>query len=354
MAQGKTLLERIIIVTLCFAGSYLFLRFLLRPLFPFLLALGTCALLEPTVQRIRQRMKVRRSFAAVLLISGILLIAGGGAALLALRLGVELTGWSQQLPDAIQSFPAVWNSVLDRIETWYSVCPPFLRSALDLLADALNENTTALVTATGSFLMERISGLAAGLPGAGLFLMTLILALYFTAVNYHSVLGFLKRQLPPPWQIRCRAAAQCFRATILRWLLSEALLLCATFLILLIGFWWIETDFVLLKAFSIALVDAFPVLGTGTVLLPWAVFSLAAGNLKQGVSLIALYAATLLTHSLLEPRLLAGQADLPPLAVLLAIYLGFHFFGVGGMILLPFLLLLSKKMQDAGVIKLWK
>ena len=54
------------------------------------------------------------------------------------------------------------------------------------------------------------------------------------------------------------------------------------------------------------------------------------------------------------PRLLAGQADLPPITALLAMYVGFRFMGVGGMILLPIVLLLLKQFQDAGVIRLWK
>lgn len=354
MQHENTLIHRTLALILCLAGVYLFFRWLLTPLLPFLLALGLSALLEPTVQRLRTAMKVRRSFAAVVLTSAILLIAGSGVILLALRLGVELMEWSLQLPGVIEEFPSVWNSALDRIEGWYASCPPFLRSALDLIAGVLSENTTAFVSTAGGFLMDKISALASALPSIGLFLMTTVLALYFTGINYHSILAFLKRQLPGPWQLRCRAAAQCCRSTILKWLRSEALLILATFLILLVGFWWMGLDYTLLMAFSIALVDAFPVLGTGTVLLPWAVFSLILGDMRRGLALIALYAATLLTHSLLEPRLLAGQADLPPLAMLLAIYLGFHFLGVGGMILLPVLLLLTKQLQDAGVIKLWK
>ncbi len=354
MTQENSFLQRALTLTICLAGIYLFFRFLLPPLLPFLLALGTSAILEPTVQRLRTTMKVRRSFAAVVLTSAILLVAGSGAILLALRLGTELMEWSLQLPDAIAAFPSVWNSALDRIEGWYASCPSFLRSALDLAAGALSENTTAFVGTAGSFLMDRISALAAALPSIGLFLMTTVLALYFTGISYGSILAFLKRQLPRSWQIRCRAAAQCWRSTILKWLRSELLLIFVTFLILLAGFWLIGVKYALLMAFSIALVDAFPVLGTGTILLPWALFSMLLGDVRQGLSLIMLYAAALLIHALLEPRLLAGQANLPPLAMLLAIYLGFHFLGVGGMILLPVLLLLIKQLHDAGVIKLWK
>ena len=113
-------------------------------------------------------------------------------------------------------------------------------------------------------------------------------------------------------------------------------------------------DYALLAAVFTALVDALPVLGTGTVLFPWALGSLLMGNTGRALALLALYAVGLIAHTLLEPRLLAGQVDLPPITALLAMYVGFHFLGVGGMILLPVLLLLLKQFQDAGVINLWK
>ena len=100
--------------------------------------------------------------------------------------------------------------------------------------------------------------------------------------------------------------------------------------------------------------DALPVLGTGTVLIPWAAGCFLLGDTGRGLGLLALYGTGLLVRSLLEPRLLAGQVGLPPITALLAMYLGFHFFGVGGMILLPVLLLLVKQMQDAGVVHIWR
>lgn len=354
MPQEYSYLHRALRVALWLTGLILFFRFLFAPLLPFLLALGLSALLEPTVQRLRRAMGVRRSFAAVVTTTAILLSLGGAGVLLALRLGSELLEWSRQLPQAIEAFPALWNSALDRVESWYIACPPFLRTALDKAAAALGENTPALVGKAGSFLMDRISALASALPSVGLFCVTTVLALYFTAVNYSTILSFLKRQLPLAWQERCRGAAQCCRSALLKWLRSELLLLLVTFVIMLLGFWWLKIDYALLGAFFIALVDALPVLGTGTILIPWSLFCFLIGDTGLGLSLLMLYGAAMLVHSLLEPRLLAGQADLPSITVLLAMYLGYHFLGVGGMILLPVLLLLLKQLQDAGVIRLWR
>ena len=347
-------MQRVLIAGAWIAGTCLFFRYLLSPLLPFLFALGISAILEPWVQRFRKAARLRRPFAAVVLTTVLLLTVGGAVVVLVLRLSTELVEWSTHLPDAIASFPTLWNHALNRIENWYASCPFFVRSALDILATTLGDNATAFVGKAGSFLMEKASSLAARLPDITLFCITTILALYFTGISYHSILTFLKRQLPLRWQRRCRAAVQCCRSTMLTWLRSELLLVCITFVILLIGFWWMQLPYALLAAFSIALVDALPVLGAGTILLPWALFRFLLGDTRQGLMLIILFAAALLTHSLLEPHLLAGQSNLPPVAILLAMYVGYNFMGVGGMFLLPLLLLLAKQLHDAGVIQLWR
>ncbi|MBR2895211.1 MAG: sporulation integral membrane protein YtvI [Oscillospiraceae bacterium] len=350
----NSFLRRILTVLLWSSGTYLFFRYFLTPMLPFLLALGLSALLEPLVQYLHRSMGVTRAFAATVITTGVLLSVGSIIFFLFFRLGTEFAEWSSRLPETVASFPTLWNNALTRIESWYISCPPFLRYILDHLADTLGENASTLAAAAGGWLMEKISSLAAILPNLGLFCTTTILALYFTSISYNSILSFLKRQLPRSWQMRCRTAAQCCRSTMLKWLFSEILLICVTFFILLMGFWWIRLPYTLLAAFSIALVDALPVLGTGMVLIPWAALSLLLGNTQRGLSLLILYAVVLLVHSLLEPRLLAGQGNLPPITVLFAIYFGVYFMGIGGMILFPILLLLLKQLQDAGVVKLWQ
>lgn len=335
-------------------GAIVFFRYLLAPLLPFLLALGLNAMAEPTVQKLKRRWKLRREIVAGLVMTLTLLVAGGGLALLAGRLAIELREWYDRLPRMIEGFPAMWNGTLDKIEDWYAACPAPVRSGLDLLAGQLMEEGPSLMGAAGAWMMGAASSLLGKLPDVGLFVVTTVLAVYFTSFSYPAILSFLKRQLPRTWQGKCREAARCFRTTVLKWMRAECLLILTTFGILLAGFIWMRLDYALLAAVFIALVDALPVLGTGTVLCPWALGCFLTGNSERGLGLLALYAVGLLAHTLLEPRLLAGQADLPPVTALLAMYAGFRFMGVGGMIVFPVILLLLKQFQDAGVIRLWR
>lgn len=354
MAQLSVFLQRTVTALLWIGGAVVFFKFLLTPLLPFLLALALAAMAEPLVQKLRRGMRVSRSFAAMLVTTLLLLAFAGLLALPLARLAAELRAWSGRLPAAVAGFPDLWNGMLDRIGSWYAASPSFLRSALDLFAGFFMERGPSLAGEAGAWLMGAASSVLSALPDLGLFLVTTVLAVYFTSLSYPAILAFLKRQLPPAWQDRCRDAARCFRSTVLRWLRAELLLLFTTFVLLLAGFWRMGLEYALLAAVFTALVDALPVLGTGTVLLPWAVICLLLGDTGRGVSLLTIYAVCMAVHSLLEPRLLAKQAGLPPITALLAMYLGFHFMGVGGMVLLPVLLLLAKQFQDAGVIRLWK
>ena len=104
----------------------------------------------------------------------------------------------------------------------------------------------------------------------------------------------------------------------------------------------------------ISLIDALPVLGVGTVLIPWSLISILGGRGAFGACLIVLYGVISLARSVLEPRLVGAQLGLDPLATLIAVYLGYCIFGLAGMVLAPILLIVLTQLNAHGRIKLWK
>lgn len=196
MSSENVFLQRTITALLWLAGVYAFFRWLLSPLLPFLLALGLSALLEPAVQRLRRALRVRRSFAAAVVTTAALVVAGGSLTLLAFKLRQELAAWSQGLPELLAGLPGAWNGLLDRVEGWYAACPGPMRSALDGVAQQVDREGLDLIGAAGKRVMDAASALLSALPRTGLFLVTTVLAVYFTSLGYPAILAFLKRQLP--------------------------------------------------------------------------------------------------------------------------------------------------------------
>ena len=195
-----------------------------------------------------------------------------------------------------------------------------------------------------------------------LFCGTTALAVFFTAGSYPRVMAFFRRQLGHRLD-RARGVKANLLSTLGKWCRAQAILLGVTFCELLAGFLLmgqryalllIRQPYALLLAVVIAFIDALPVFGTGTVLLPWAAVCLLAGQAPRAVALAALYAVISAVRSLLEPKVMAAQAGLPPLAALAAMYAGFRALGVAGMILLPMALLFVKQLHDEGYVGLWK
>jgi len=125
-----------------------------------------------------------------------------------------------------------------------------------------------------------------------------------------------------------------------------------TFFELLLGFLLMRQRYALLLALLITLLDALPVFGTGTALVPWALFTLLFGFPPRAIVLLALHLCTLITRNTLEPKLISAQAGLPPVASLFAMYLGYCAFGVAGMILFPFFLLLVSQVANVSESKI--
>lgn len=103
-------------------------------------------------------------------------------------------------------------------------------------------------------------------------------------------------------------------------------------------------------AFVVCVVDIVPVLGTGTVIIPWAVYSFVTGKIAFGIGLIILYAVITVLRQAIEPKLVANQVGLPAIVTIMAMFLGARLFGVFGVVLLPFTVIVIKLMLDEGVI----
>ena len=103
-------------------------------------------------------------------------------------------------------------------------------------------------------------------------------------------------------------------------------------------------------AFITCVVDIIPVLGTGTVLIPWAVFNMITGDFGLGIGLVVLYAIITVLRQILEPKLVANQAGLPSIVTIMAMFLGAKLFGAFGVILTPLTIIILKLMYDEGII----
>lgn len=352
--QQKAFLIRTAYGAVWAALLYLAVRYLLLWLLPFLIALGLAALTEPVIDFCRRKMRFKRAFSAAVLTLGLLLGLSVAVWFLLEQLLRQAVDLLTALPGRLEHLPLLLDELEVRFNTFCAACPAAVRAWLEQLLDSLSVQLPTLLQAFSARCLNFVTDALGKLPQAFLFCATTALAVFFTAGSYPAIMAFFRRQLTPERLDTARGVKENLFTTLGKWLRAELTLIAITFAQLLLGLLLLRHPYALLLSFLIALIDALPVLGTGTVLIPWAVLSCITGQVPYGIALAALYTVITLVHTILEPKVMAAQANLPPLAALAAMYVGFCTLGVAGMLLFPMALLFLKQLHDAGYLRLWK
>jgi len=336
------------------AAAWLAFRFILPWALPFLLALITARLMEPAVQFLIKRMRVRRSFAAVVCS---ILVLGLITALFSLAIGQAVNGlgtFARNLPDMMSGLSYAFSGVEASIYRFVIAAPVETQAMIQTAIDSVSAMAETLPGELSAILLGVAAGAAAAFPRFFLFILTYAISVLFISISYPQVTAFLLRQIPPRFHERVRNLQQDMLQTLGKWCRAQMMLIGVTFVILTFSFLILRIPHGLLFAALIALIDALPVLGTGTVLLPWALFAFLGGDFTLGIGLLVTYGTVSVVHSVMEPRFVGEQLGLHPIATLMAMYLGYRLIGVLGMITFPMGFILLKQFHDRGYVRLWR
>ena len=345
-------LRALLTAAACLAAGWIALRFLLPWLAPFLVALCLASLLEPAVRALTKS-GWRRGAAAALLtlvLLGLLLWAavelGGRCLAAASRLARELPGLMKALAEAAAGAE-------ERVLRLAAAAPPELREYLGAALDSLGGAMTDLPLQLSQWLLGTLTRAAQGGPNVLLFSVTAGLGTYFLSASYPRSMAFLQAQLPERLRLRLSHLSLDLRGSFGGLLRTQLILMGMTFCELLLVFLLLGIRGAPGLAAMTALVDALPVFGTGTVLLPWAAGSWLLGKGRTALGLLLAWAAVNLIRNCVQAKLLGDQIGLSPLASLLAVYVGWRICGVGGMLLFPVMLAVLQQFNDRGVLRLW-
>lgn len=347
-------LLKLFYIALGVAGGWLFLTVLLPWILPFLLALGLSWLLERPVGLLEQKFHMRRWLASAVCTLLLILLLCGALGLILWRVGYEIALLLGRLPTLLAGLPSAGHALEDWAYRFIVALPIQFQDFFTQALTGLIRQGVAIPNRFYDTLAGLVASAATALPNVGLFLFTTALATYFSSSSRARLTAFLRRQVPKRWQERMDEARGILKGAFGNWLKAQGILMLITFGELTAGLLLLRVDLALLLAGLVALVDALPIFGTGTILIPWAIISLLSGDWKLAIGLAILYWIVSFARSLLEPKMVGDRIGLHPLAALFAMYIGFSAFGVWGMILSPLAAIFLKQLHDSGIIKLWK
>ena len=314
----------------------LVLGFTLLPLLlPFLLAYLLALAADPGVNALGRKTRLPRWVRSGLCVTGVFLAVGAVLWFFCQVIWGELLRLVGQLPTLLHQILPALNELRESLENLARRAPEALSLPLIRWIGELFAGGAGLLESLYGFLSGLVSGVITGVPKLFLGLVTTVIATYMSSSALPQVKDWLRRRLPAAWQTWLRRIRDRSKAVFGGWCKAQAKLILLVFAILTLGLWLLGVDFPLLFGGLIAVLDALPILGTGTVLIPWALISFLQDRSGLGFGLLALYGVASISRSALEPQLVGRQLGLHPLLSLMAFYVGYRVFGLAGMILVP-------------------
>lgn len=355
---------------------YLAIKYALGIVWPFVVAFFLAMLLQRPVNFLSTKTPLKRGISSVIMVLFVLVIVGSIVGLIIGRIVMELKGFFDYLLIKMEDAPAF----VDQIQAWLSDTFSFLPKSLHesimtatenflnrlmgieakASADAIQAESSGIDFSLLSSPLGAVWGTAKQIPMIAVGVLVCVVSCCFMTTDYRTLRDMILSQLSQKRQSAVIRTKQVTFSTLGKMGKAYSIILFVTFMEMLLGLSFLklihvyDSGYIFAIAFITAVVDIIPVLGTGTILIPWALWSLFTGDVGLGIGLLVVYAIISVIRQVIEPKLVASQLGLPPFVTIMAMYIGSQLFGFIGLFLLPITIMLLKVLNDEGVIHIFK
>ena len=355
MQYWTKVIKNIVYVLLIFLGLCIALKLSIFYM-PFLVSFIISLIIEPAIKFIMRKTNLTRRTSSIIIFVLVFVIILGLLAWGLITLFSESSSLLQSLNDYFDKFYIQFQGLIsqfnfDKIHLSEEVLQVIQNSTGDILETASNWLRNGL---TG------LINIVTSIPSIAISFGITIIALYFICVDKIYIIDQIEHHLPKVWVMRIGRHLKDLISTLGGYLKAEASLVLVSFVISLIGLYILEftgfnIQYPLLMALFIGFVDALPILGSATVMIPWAIICAVNGDINLGIAIIVLLIIMSIARQVLEPKLVSKNIGVHPIFTLIAMYTGFKFIGIIGLLIGPIVLIIIKNifasLIDQGVFK---
>lgn len=323
---------------------------------PFLIAFIISLIIEPLIRKVMKFTNLTRKASAIItLIIVFSLIIG----LLIWGIASLITEASIILENLNENVGSITDKVSNLITNLNFDNIKIPEQIKKIIYNSFN-NIIVAGTNIAQNLLTSIINMVTNIPKTVIYIGITVISTYFVCTDKMYILDQLEHHLPRNWVNKFGIKLRKVISSLGDYLKAEGIIILISFSIILIGLIvfniaGLNVKYPLVIALFIAFVDALPILGAGTIIIPWAIFASFNGNITLAISLIVLYVIVIITRQLVEPRIISSHIGIHPIFTLLGMYTGFKVIGVIGMFIGPIILIILKNifetMIDKGVVK---
>ncbi|MFD1957545.1 sporulation integral membrane protein YtvI [Paenibacillus thailandensis] len=312
---------------------------------PFLLALIVAIFLEPLTLFFIKRFKWNRIVSATVSCTLFLIVLIGLIALLGVKIIGELIAYAKRAPQYFENASNFVKSLMDQAETMYRTLPPETVAQIDDWLTSLTDWVTGLV----GTLSNSLFAFASGIPNMFIFFIVFLVAVYMFSFSLDTMKHSILSLFDPASRPQVEDVMNNLRKSIFGFLRSQIIISSLTYVISLLGLLILDVKYAMAIALLIVIVDILPILGTGTVLVPWGVYLLVTGDYFTGFGLFALFLFITVFRRIVEPKILGDAVGIGALPALISLYVGLKLVGVIGVFLGPLVVIIYNAARKAGL-----
>ncbi|WP_278246058.1 sporulation integral membrane protein YtvI [Clostridium pasteurianum] len=327
------------------------LKYVIPIFIPFIIGFFISLILKPVINYITKKGNIKRSWISIITLIIFYLIFFMLISLFGVKIFTSIKEIFNNLPGF---YINTVEPILKEGVAWLRKTVPQTDIWLSNGFENMNDSILSFVKSMSSTVVKAVVSVAGGIPSFFIKILFTIVSSFFFTIDYYKITKFILRQFSEKNQNIIINIKKNGVDTILKFIRAYAILITITFIELSVGLSILKISNSILIAALIAIIDILPILGTGGTLLPWAIISIVTGNISLAIGLVSLYLLILIIRQVLEPKIVGNQIGLHPIVTLICMFVGAQLLGFIGLFLLPILVTILKKMNDEGVIRIFK
>lgn len=335
-------IRKILNIFLVIAGIYIGTKLTIFYM-PFIIAFIISLIIEPIIRYLMKKTNFSRRASSIIIFLIVFSIIIGGVTWGIISLISESTNLLQMLNIYIDKAYTQIQGTIGKINiTKISIS--------NNISNFIQETSSEILLKISNWLTEELTKfitIITSIPTIAIYTVITILSLYFICIDRIYILDFMEYHMPSKWVQKLAFHIREITKNLVGYLKAEITLVFVSFVLSVIGLYifkiiGMNVKYPLLIALTIAFVDALPILGSGTAMVPWAIVSALNGDIRLGISIIILWIIMSISRQFLEPKIVSGKIGIHPIFTLIAMYTGFRFMGIMGMLVGPIILIIFK------------
>lgn len=353
--EKKKFILNVAFVVTVYAVLYFVFVYVIHWVMPFLIGFLIALALRPITKFLNKILNSKGKGIAVFVVAAFY-------ATVALILWLLITFLFTQLTDLINIMPNLYFNKIEPLllefNDWIvantkTISPDAANTLSQIITNGISY-ISDIIKNTSITVVQIVTKLISNFP---LYLISVIFTIVlsvFISVEYNNITTFIKRQLPEKFNSTFEEARVFLTGTLWKMIKSYIIIMFITFLEILTGLSLLKVNYALPIAAIIAVLDIMPVVGTGGIIIPWAIIELILKNYTLGIGLLLLYLTVTVIRNIIEPRIVGHQIGLHPIITITVMYAGLRLFGFFGLLVAPIIAILVKYLNDTGKIHLFK